>query len=222
MNNITVSQVDLANKENRLYFSNRLKDMEKEFSYPLGNDVFFIKHGYKSHYDYFSFFEQLGEPYFFVIEKESKTIGSICFILRDKLNNICSSFYFVNMSPVKNNGLFKIADKVLQGFKMDIKPLYFYEVNKDNPYIQDKFILTNDSKKDIVINSISQKLYHAVDNKVIERCSNIIIKDITCLTKEDNIMFCSFNELEGMSYSTIGIFVSSGIDTVDRFSSFEI
>ena len=57
---------------------------------------------------------------------------------------------------------------------------------------------------------------------MIERCSNIIIKDITCLTKEDNIMFCSFNELEGMSYSTIGIFVSSGIDTVDRFSSFEI
>lgn len=255
MNNITVSQVDLANKENRHYFSNRLKDMEKEFSYPLGNDVFFIKHGYKSHYDYFSFFEQLGEPYFFVIEKESKTIGSICFILReinqkkvwyicdlkiikeeqskkiafilynllkDKLNNICSSFYFVNMSPVKNNGLFKIADKVLQGFKMDIKPLYFYEVNKEYSYIQDKIILTNDSKKDIVINSISQKLYHAVDNKVIERCSNIIIKDITCLTKEDNIMFCSFNELEGMSYSTIGIFVSSGIDTVDRFSSFEI
>lgn len=126
------------------------------------------------------------------------------------------------MSPVKNNGLFKIADKVLQGFKMDIKPLYFYEVNKEHSYIQDKIILTNDSKKDIVINSISQKLYHAVDNKVIERCSNIIIKDITCLTKEDNIMFCSFNELEGMSYSTIGIFVSSGIDTVDRFSSFEI
>ena len=255
MSNIKVSQVNLANKENRYYFSNKLKDMEREFSYPLGNDVFFIKHGYKSHYDYFSFFEQLGEPYFFVIEKESKTIGSICFVLReiskkkvwyicdlkiiqeeqskkiafilynllkDKLNDICSSFYFVNMSPMKNNGLFKIADKILQSFKMDIKPLYFYEVNKEHPYVQDKFILTNDTKKDIVINDISQKLYHAVDSKVIERCSDFMQEDIKNLTTEDNIMFCSFKELEGIRYSNIGIFVSSGIDTVDRFSSFEI
>lgn len=255
MDNINVSQVNLDDKENREHFSNNLKDMEKEFSYPLGNNYFFIKHGYNSQYDYFSFFEQFGKPYFFVIEKNNKTIGSICFVLReinnkkvwyicdlkiiqeeqskkiafilynllkDKLNNICNSFYFVNMSPMKNNALFKIADKVLQGFKMDIKPLYFYEVKKDNIHIQDKVILTNDSKKDIVINDISQKLYHAVDNKVIKRCSDIIIKDITRLTEEDNIMFCSFEELEGINYSTIGIFVSNGLDKVESLSSFEI
>lgn len=255
MNNITASQVDLKNKENRSYFSNRLKDMEKEFSYPLGNDIFFIKHGYQSDYDYFSFFEQLGLPYFFVIEKEDKTIGSICFVLReinkqkvwyicdlkiiqeeqskkiafilynllkDKLNKICSSFYFVNMSPVKNNALFKIADKVLQSFKMDIRPLYFYEINKYNHYIKDRVILTNDSKKDIVINDISQRLYHAVDNNVMERCSNVIIQDIKKINKKDNIMLCSFEELDNLIYSTIGIFVSSNMDKVENFSSFEI
>lgn len=255
MNNIKVLQVDLNNRENRECYSHKLKDMEKEFSYPLGDNIFFIKHGYQSEYDYFAFFEQFGQPHFFVIQKESKIIGSICFILREidkkkvwyicdlkiikeeqskkivfilynllkeKLNNICNAFYFVNMSPVKNNALFKIADKVLQGFKMDIQPLYFYEVNKDNPYITDKIILTNDSKKDIVINDISQQLYHAVDNNVIERCSNIITKDIKEINKNNNIMFCSFEEIENLTYSTIGIFVSSGVDNIKSFSSFEI
>jgi hypothetical protein len=37
-------------------------------------------------YDYFHFFEQMGEPYFFIVEENGKIIACICDILRDLIS----------------------------------------------------------------------------------------------------------------------------------------
>ena len=75
-----VLRINLDKKEERFIYSEKLKEFEREFSYPLGQTNFSIKHGLK--HDYFSFFEQLGQVHYLVIEEENKIVGSICAILR--------------------------------------------------------------------------------------------------------------------------------------------
>lgn len=62
-------------------YSYKLKEFEKEFTYPLGDKQFHISHGLYT--DYFSFFEQLGKPEFLILEDGDKVIGVVCLILRN-------------------------------------------------------------------------------------------------------------------------------------------
>lgn len=256
MSKITINQVNLNDKEGRKALSVKLQAMEQEFSYPLGEQSFFIKHGFGNQkYDYFSYFEQLGTPYFFVIEKENRVIGSICFILREveqrkvwyicdlkiikeeqskrilfmmynvlktQLASITTSYYFVNMSPVKNNGMFKIASQVLSGFNMDIQPLYIYEVKSDNELLSGKTLAHNHGKKDIVINGRSTHLYHVVDDAVAGRTVDILSKDKKEIEEDATVMFCSYSEIENLTPSSVGIFAKSNMDVIPDFSTFEI
>lgn len=48
-------KIDIKNKNVRQKYSDLLKDFENEFSYPLGEKSFFIKHGFSGEHDYFSF-----------------------------------------------------------------------------------------------------------------------------------------------------------------------
>lgn len=256
MSKITINHIDLNNKESRKALSVKLQAMEQEFSYPLGEQSFFIKHGFGDQdYDYFSYFEQLGIPYFFAIEKKDKMIGSICFILREieqrkvwyicdlkiikeeqskrilfmmynllkiQLASITTSYYFVNMAPVKNNGMFKIASQVLRGFNMDIQPLYIYDVKSNNPLLSGKTLAHNHGKKDIVINSKSTHLYHIIDDTVANRAVNILYKDKEEIEEDATVMFCSYIEIENLIPSSVGIFAKSNMDIIPDFSTFEI
>lgn len=256
MSKITINQVNLNDKESRKALSVKLQAMEQEFSYPLGEQSFFIRHGFGNQdYDYFSYFEQLGIPYFFVIEKEDRVIGSICFVLREieqkkvwyicdlkiikeeqskrilfmmynvlktQLASITKSYYFMNMSPVKNNGMFKIASQVLSGFNMDIHPLYIYEVKSDNELLSEKTLAHNHGKKDIVINSKSTHLYHIVDDTFANRTVNILYKDKEEIEEDATVMFCSYSEIENLTPSSVGIFAKSNMDIIPDFSTFEI
>jgi len=73
-------KINLQNRRERETYSYKLKDLEKEFTYPLGDKEFYISHGLYA--DYFSFFEQLGKPEFLVLEDGDNVIGVVCLILR--------------------------------------------------------------------------------------------------------------------------------------------
>ena len=77
---IRAKKIDLQDKNERQKYSQKLKEFEKEFTYPLGNKTFYISHGENS--DYFSFFEKLGTPEFLILEDNNNLIGVVCLVLR--------------------------------------------------------------------------------------------------------------------------------------------
>lgn len=83
MINFTISskKIDLSNQKERIEYSAKLQEFEKQFTYPLGNDRFYIQHGENN--DYFSFFEKLGKPNIMVLEKDNQVIGICCAVLRE-------------------------------------------------------------------------------------------------------------------------------------------
>lgn len=78
---ITAKKINLTNLTERESYSSKLQDFEKQFTYPLGNEEFFIQHGKKT--DYFSFFEKLGKPNIMVLEKDNQVIGVCSAVLRE-------------------------------------------------------------------------------------------------------------------------------------------
>lgn len=70
------------NEDNRIELSNRIKDMEKDIYYPLGDDYFKIDHGE----DYFAFFERLGDLHYWCAFDGDKLIGVAAGIIRT-INN---------------------------------------------------------------------------------------------------------------------------------------
>ena len=77
---IKVKKLNLQDKAERQKYSEKLKNFEKEFIYPLGEKSFYISHGEQS--DYFSFFEKLGTPEFLILESGNDLIGVVCLVLR--------------------------------------------------------------------------------------------------------------------------------------------
>lgn len=78
---ITAKKINLSNDNERIEYSSKLQEFEKQFTYPLGNDRFYIQHGENN--DYFSFFEKLGKPNIMVLEKDNKVIGVCAAVLRE-------------------------------------------------------------------------------------------------------------------------------------------
>lgn len=79
---IIIHKVNLQDEERALY-SLKLQEFEAQFSYPLGDKRFNIVHGKGKGQDYFSFFEQMGEVYYFVAKVKENIVGAGCAILRD-------------------------------------------------------------------------------------------------------------------------------------------
>lgn len=79
-----IEVADLATPSTRAALSVQLQDMEAEFTYPLGDSRFVIKHGYAAGTDYFSFFEQFGTPHVFLVyhEASEELVGVGCAVLR--------------------------------------------------------------------------------------------------------------------------------------------
>lgn len=79
-----IETADLATPSTRAALSVQLQDLEAEFTYPLGESLFVIKHGHREDKDYFSFFEQFGTPHVFLVYHEASEtlVGVGCAILR--------------------------------------------------------------------------------------------------------------------------------------------
>jgi hypothetical protein len=102
--------LDIFHLETRATYSQKLKEFEKEFSYPLGESSFSIVHGLNSKYDYFSFFEQMGKVFYLVIEKNDQIVGAGCLILRT-INNQ-KVWYFCDFKITKKCRGLKLLEKI--------------------------------------------------------------------------------------------------------------
>lgn len=80
---IKIKRIDLTDINTRNTYSEKLKQFENDFNYPLGQKSFFIKHGLGEEGDYFSFFEQMGEVHYLIAEDNSEIVGAGCAVLRE-------------------------------------------------------------------------------------------------------------------------------------------
>jgi GNAT superfamily N-acetyltransferase len=87
LNNNVPFHVQLANlsdASSRAKLSVALQEMETVFTYPLGDAEFVIRHGAEGN-DYFTFFEQFGEPNVFLVyaAQTNELVGVGCAVLRE-------------------------------------------------------------------------------------------------------------------------------------------
>lgn len=129
--NIKIEQVNLLS-ERRAYYSQKLQCFEGEFSYPLGQDYFSIIHGAGAKEDYFSFFEQMGEVYYFVAQDAEKIVGAGCAILRD--SNEGKYWYLCDFKVLKEYRGKGILEKMFRKYflKCVIKSRKLLAVNMGN------------------------------------------------------------------------------------------
>lgn len=254
MGNVTLIKLDLLNENLRAHYSCLLQAMETVFEYPLGEAKFLIRHGFgHGQYDYFSYFEQLGEPFFYVLMSDHQVVGSICCVLRiidgqqvwyicdlkiiptaqfknlprliyelinDELAKITQAFYFVNMSPMKNNGLYTIAHRLMRKFPLEVTPYYIYEFSK-NQLRNDAVLAHNQGKKDIVIEGNILNLYHVM-NGVGDRCKDVMYATKEALSDDAVIMLGSTKRIKDHEPSSEGIFVTSSLIMRSDLSTFEV
>lgn len=249
---VSSKKIDLDNPEERKEYSAKLQEFEKQFTYPLGNEKFYIQHGENN--DYFSFFEKLGKPSVMVLEKDKKVIGLCCAVLRDinqqkywylcdfkiqkehrgkKLYRQLMWIYFlpsyiksqkafaINMADPENNKLFSHMSKIFKLFEVNIKPNYLYSFTGKNildlphDFWDNKAVITNNGDKDIVINGVSQKLFHIVDiehfEQNLEKFSKVSLGSIN---DNDSVMFLS---QEKMDYSFAEESVISSFNKGNKF-----
>jgi hypothetical protein len=124
-------KINLQNRMEREKYSYKLKEFEKEFTYPLGNKQFYISHGRYS--DYFDFFEQLGQPEFLILEDDDKIIGVVCLILRN-INGI-KSWYACDFKISKAYRGQKLYRKWMWKFFLPfyMKCQLLFGINMSNP-----------------------------------------------------------------------------------------
>ena len=70
---------EINNIEDRHIYNEKLLEFEKIFKYPIGQDYFTIDHGN----DYFRFFDYIGKPFFFIVEKNNQIIAVSAAVLRE-------------------------------------------------------------------------------------------------------------------------------------------
>lgn len=128
-----IKTLDLEDWKVRCSYSEQLQNFENEFTYPLGDKSFYIRHGYQGAYDYFSFFEQLGEVHYMVVEDDdNKVIGAGCAVLRH-LNGE-NIWYLCDFKIMKSFRGKHILEKMLLKyfFKFYKKSQKMYFVNMSN------------------------------------------------------------------------------------------
>lgn len=129
---VEIKKVDLLNPTQRQEYSEKLKAFESEFSYPLGEKSFQIKHGFShnQNIDYFSFFEQLGDVNYFVAQKEDKVVGAGCSVLRED-NKGQKYWYFCDFKITEAYRGQKILEKMMAKYFLHhiVKTSKFVAVN---------------------------------------------------------------------------------------------
>lgn len=131
-----ITLLDLKNKEIRKEYSEKLKKFEDEFSYPLGESFFKIRHGDND--DYFSFFDQMGDTHYFIAEDKDKVVGAGCAILRTSENHK-KYWYLCDFKITKEYRGQKILEKMLAKYflKCVVKSHRVVAVNMNNKSIEE-------------------------------------------------------------------------------------
>lgn len=128
---IKAKKINLTNLIQREEYSSKLQDFEKQFTYPLGDDKFYIQHGEKK--DYFSFFEKLGKPTIMVLEIDNKVIGVCSAILREINNKKC--WYLCDFKIEKEHRGKKLYRLLMWKYFLPcyIESQNAFAINMDNP-----------------------------------------------------------------------------------------
>ncbi len=143
-----------------------------------------------------------------------------------------NKMFFVNMSPSNGNGLIKKASNIFKLFNINTTDLYFFEwdinsINNSGLDFDEFVILTNKTKKDIVIDDMPYNIYHVVHKESYIDFSKFQIVELDAVKDGDTIMYCSpknetvNNLLINNTPTTIGSFVSHKFNT-NIYSSAEI
>lgn len=156
-------------------------------------------------------------------------------LLNKTLKKICPYFYFINMSPEQNNGFLSLARKILFGFQIQTKPLYFFQTSgnqfleKQSSYLTNATLINNQGIKDIIIDGEAIKLHHITPNTLLNHYRRFNESTLSHIDSSDQIMFCSFNKTylgeyqHNIDLDNEGVIVSNHIDLFnDHFSTFEI
>lgn len=84
-----------VNNENKVYIANKIREMESDIYYPLGDDFFKIDHGK----NYFSFFERLGDMHYWAAFNGEEMVGVAAGIIRTVENK--KAWYLCDLKVVK-------------------------------------------------------------------------------------------------------------------------
>lgn len=84
----------LLKSDEYAHYQEKMCRFEQAFKYPLGDNLFQIKHGGDKQ-NYVSFFQSLGQPKVFILEHNAKILGVGCAILRTVKNNKIQKFWYL-------------------------------------------------------------------------------------------------------------------------------
>lgn len=134
-----IREINLKDPQERDEYNKKLHDFEKEFSYPLGESYFNIKHGEK---DYFEFFDQMGETHYFIAQDNDKVVGAGCAILREDNNNQ-KYWYLCDFKIIPEYRGKKILEKMFAKnfLKYVVKSSRFIAVNMGNQDIKENKLI---------------------------------------------------------------------------------
>lgn len=268
LKNLVIKTLDLESPEVRSNYSVLLTEHEEIFTYPLGEKIFHICHGNGESYDYFSFFEQLGEVHYLVAEDQDdnqKLVAAGCALLRTiggkKVWYLCdfklvkeyrgqgilekmfkkflipfylksSHMFFVNMSPMEGNRLIEKLLKIFKIFGLNKEELYFFEWTKETIErvgldLNQFLIVTNEGKKDVILENAPYPIYHLVDKNSSVDFSKFKKVHLKEINNQATLMYCGPKNdttetlLKTQTPTNIGSFVSHRHKSL-LFSSCEI
>lgn len=175
--------------ENRTELSNLIKEMESDIYYPLGDDFFRIDHGY----DYFAFFERLGELHYWCAFDGDKLIGVAAGILRTI--NDEKTWYLCDLKVIKEyrgkgvpRAIFKKA--FFYNFK-NHKVFKAYAVSMNSNDNKDRFKAIRRSTFGLLKKNKLLKIYSLSKNEYLSICGKFTYHRIVHTQKKKDLILKS-------------------------------
>lgn len=109
-------------------YSDRIKEFESEFDYPLGEKTFKISHGSNGE-SYFSFFKKLGKVNYFIIERKGKIIAAGCSILKTVIETNNDSYDYWYLCDFKITKNYR-KNKILNIITLKYFLFHYFKTNK--------------------------------------------------------------------------------------------
>lgn len=239
-NKFDITLLDLEDWQTRTKYSQKLKDFEDQFTYPLGDKSFHLRHGFGGNYDYFSFFEQMGDVYYMVIEHNGQLIGAGCAVLRTieskKVWYLCD--FKVDKAHRGRRILEKMFRRYLISFYLKSNKMFFVNMSgtKDNGLVNKAsriFKIFGLKKQDLYFFEWNNQTIHSADidlEKFVivtnKHKKDVVIEDSIynihhLVPKDSYVDFDKFQEekLGNIGKSDIIMYSSTLNDTVTRLLS---
>lgn len=121
----------------------------------------------------------------------------------------CGRMFAINMGATEQNKLFSHVKKIFSFFQLNIEKMFLYQFSSESvknipsEFWENHVIVTNEGKKDIVINGQIMPIYHIVEKKSFNAVFNKI--NLFFITT-GKLMFLSHQKIFMSEYIEISIF----------------